>query len=249
MAKEKIKIGDAFGNEVMDVFRGKDEVFEVIERDDGFVDTAPVKDRYFSNYKDWSPIERRGIGYAFGRVLDVGCGAGRHALYLQKKGIDVVGIDTSPIAIKVCKLRGLKKAKVLSIEDVGVFGRNSFDSIVMLGHNFGLFQSQRKFKMLLKKFDKILSPDGVIITETNNPYKTKNSIHTSYHAYNLKRSRMGGQLRIRVRYKKLMSPWFDYLFVSQKELRDLLRNTGWEIQKIFSSRGSNYIAVLEKIHR
>ena len=116
----------------------------------------------------------------------------------------------------------------------------------MLGHNFGLFQNRRKFKMLLKKFDKILSPDGVIIAETSNPYKTKNNIHTSYHAWNFKRGRMGGQLRLRLRYKKLISRWFDYLFVSQKELHNLLNGTEWKIQRIFNSRGSSYIAVLDK---
>ncbi len=46
-----------------------------------------------------------------GRVLDVGCGAGRHSLYLQKKGFDVLGIDVSPLAVKVCRLKGVKKLK------------------------------------------------------------------------------------------------------------------------------------------
>ena len=66
-----------------------------------------------------------------GRVLDVGCGAGRCSLYLQRKGFDVIGIDNSPLAIKVCKLRGLKKAKLVAIEDAK-FGPNSFDTILMM---------------------------------------------------------------------------------------------------------------------
>ncbi len=242
----KKEYSDAMGNELMDSFKKKDEVFEIVERDDGFIDAAPVKDRYFSNYKDWSAIEKRGIGYARGKILDVGCGAGRHALYLQKKGLDVTGIDTSPLAIQVCKTRGLRKARLLSINDVEKFGKSSFDSAIMLGHNFGLFQNRKKFKTLLKKFRKILSPKGVIIAETSDPYKTKNSVHVSYHAWNLKRGRMGGQLKLRLRYKKMISPWFDYLFVSQKELRDLLHGTGWKIQKIFGSKEANYIAILVK---
>jgi len=75
-----------------------------------------------------------------GRVLDIGCGAGRHSLYLQKKGFDVLGIDSSPLAIKVCKLRGLEKAKVMAIEDIN-FKPDSFDRIIMMGNNFGLFGS------------------------------------------------------------------------------------------------------------
>jgi 2-polyprenyl-3-methyl-5-hydroxy-6-metoxy-1,4-benzoquinol methylase len=53
-----------------------------------------------------------------GRVLDIGCGAGRHSLYLQNQGFQVLGIDNSPLAVKVAKLRGLKRVKVMSIEDI-----------------------------------------------------------------------------------------------------------------------------------
>jgi 2-polyprenyl-3-methyl-5-hydroxy-6-metoxy-1,4-benzoquinol methylase len=68
-----------------------------------------------------------------GRVLDIGCGAGRVALYLQKKGFDVSGIDVSPLAVKVCKLRGLKKARVLSISNIGA-KLGKFDTLLMFGN-------------------------------------------------------------------------------------------------------------------
>jgi 2-polyprenyl-3-methyl-5-hydroxy-6-metoxy-1,4-benzoquinol methylase len=73
-----------------------------------------------------------------GRVLDVCCGVDRHLLHFQEKGFDVLGIDASPLAIKICKLRGLKKPRVKPIEDVD-FKRGSFDTIIMMGNNFGLF--------------------------------------------------------------------------------------------------------------
>jgi cyclopropane fatty-acyl-phospholipid synthase-like methyltransferase len=41
-------------------------------------------------------VEKKSMGYVKGRtVLDIGCGPGRHALYLQnERGFDVLGIDT-----------------------------------------------------------------------------------------------------------------------------------------------------------
>lgn len=179
-------------------------------------------------------------------MLDIGCGAGRHSLYLQKKGFDITGIDVSPLAIKVCQLRGLKKAKVLSIDDVDTFKSDSFDSVIMFGNNFGFFQGPEKFRALLKKFEKILSDKGVIIAIATDPYKTDNPIHTAYHKLNLSRGRMGGQLKIRLRYKKLTTPYFDYLFASQKELKELLKGTRWKIRKLIGSQKPSYVVILEK---
>ena len=58
---------------------------------------------------------------------------------------------------------------------------------------------------------------------------------------------MSGQLRIRIRYKDYASPWFDYLFVSVKEMNGILSNTGWKISQLFSdSDGPAFVAIIEK---
>ncbi|MEM3875283.1 MAG: class I SAM-dependent methyltransferase [Candidatus Bathyarchaeia archaeon] len=75
----------------------------------------------------------------------MGCGAGRHSIYLQNNGLDVTGIDISPLAIKICRLRGLRKAEVMSVEEID-FEPNSFDTVIMSGNNFGLLGgSSRNF--------------------------------------------------------------------------------------------------------
>ena len=58
----------------------------MIERDDGYIDAMGSKG-YFNGYKDWHSIEQKAMGFVKGKVLDVGCGAGRHSIYLQKKGV------------------------------------------------------------------------------------------------------------------------------------------------------------------
>ncbi|HDO42228.1 MAG TPA: methyltransferase domain-containing protein [Candidatus Bathyarchaeota archaeon] len=60
-------------------------------------------------------MEQEAMKFIRGRVLDIGCGAGRHSIYLQNKGFNVIGIDISPLAIKVCRLRGLKKAEIICL--------------------------------------------------------------------------------------------------------------------------------------
>ncbi len=135
------------------------------------------------------------------RVLDVSCGAGRHSLYLQKKGFDVIGIDVSLLAIKVCKLRGLKQAKVMSIDSVD-FKPDSFDIIILMGNNFGLLGSFSKARGLLKKFYGMTSENALIIADTRDPYKTDDPDYLAYHKLNKKKGRMAGQLRIRIRFQK-----------------------------------------------
>lgn len=236
---------DAFGQEIWAYYKGR-ECFEIIERDDGYFDAASLPKMYFSEYENWSLSEKRAMEFVKGRVLDIGCGAGRHSLYLQNKGFNVLGIDNSPLAIKVCKLRGLKKAEVMPIEDVN-FKPNSFDTIIMMGSNFGLFGSFKKARRLLKRFYKMTSENALIIADARDPYKTDNPAHLEYHKFNKKRGRMGGQVRIRVRFEKYATKWFDYLFVSKEEMEEILKGTGWKVNKFIDSESPQYIAIIEKV--
>jgi len=237
---------DVFGQEIWACYKGE-EASEIVERDDGYFDASPKGPKiYFSEYEDWHLVERKAMEFVKGRVLDIGCGAGRHSLYLQGKGFDVLGIDSSPLAIKVCKLRGLKKAKVMSIEDVS-FKPNSFDTIIMMGNNFGLFGGFKKTRRLLKKFHKMTSRNGLIIASTRDTYKTDNPDHLEYHRINKEKGRMGGQLKIRIRFRKYVGRWFDYLIVSKKEMEEILKGTGWKIREFIDSEDSLYIAIIEKV--
>jgi SAM-dependent methyltransferase len=237
---------DAFGQMLMAYSEGRD-VSEIVERDDGLTNTIFAKG-YFFGYEDWHPIEQKAMQLVKARVLDVGCGAGRHSLYLQEKGFDVLGIDVSPLAIKVCKLRGLKQAKVMSIEDLG-FKPNSFDTIIMMGNNFGLFGSFSKARELLKKFYGITSENALVIAETCDPYKTDDPNHLAYHRLNKKKGRMAGQVRIRIRFQNYVCGWFDYLMVSKEEMTEMLKGTGWTVKEFIDSEASKYVAVIEKNDR
>jgi len=223
---------DAFGQEIWACYKGED--------------ASPGNPRnYFSEYEDWDPLDRKAMELVKGRVLDIGCGAGRHSLYLQNKGLDVLGIDSSPLAIKVCKLRGLKKARVMPIEELNL-KPNSFDTVIMMGSNFGLFGGFKKAKRILKKLHKITSKNGLIIASTRDTYKTSIPDHLEYHKLNRKRGRMAGQLRMRIRFRKCVGRWFDYLMVSKKEMEQILKGTGWKIREFIDSGNSAYIAAIEK---
>lgn len=242
---------DAYGHQLYDYLKGRNDGVEVVERDDGFIQPNFGPRTYLSHYKDWSPFEKEAIRNAKGRILDVGCGGGRHSLYLQEKGFEVLGIDLSPLAIRVCKLRGLKNTRVMSINQLGPrLGR--FDTILMLGNGFGLFRSPSRAIVLLRRMLEITNPGATIIAESLDPYKTKEPFHLQYHRRNKRLGRLAGQVRIRIRYKKYSTEWFDYLLVSKKEMRQIMNGTGWRVMRFItkgrrvSSRGQAYIAIVQR---
>ncbi len=235
---------DAYGQEVLAYLEGR-KSYELVERDDGYIEFSGGAKAYFAEFKNWPSYQKQAIKLVKGRVLDVGCGAGRVSLYLQKKWFEVLGIDNSPLAIEVCKRRGVKRAKVLHLEKIGEI-KESFDTIVMFGNNFGLFGNYKKAKRLLKMLHEKTSEDALIIAESADPYKTTDPVHLAYHRRNRKKGRMVGQLRIRVRFRDFVGNWFEYLLVSKKEMRDIIKGTGWEIKKFINSGKFMYIAIIEK---
>jgi SAM-dependent methyltransferase len=225
---------DAFGRMLLD-----GTVNEIVERDDGFI--ASAKLGYFDPVRRWIPVERQALRWVTGRVLDVGTGAGRVALELQARGREVVAIDVSPGAVEVTRRRGVRDVRLLAFEDVDdSLGR--FDSLVLFGNNFGLFASSAKARRMLKRLRSFV---GRIVTSSNDPYATEDPSHLAYQARNRARGRMSGQLRLRVRYRDLVGPWFDYLIVSPDELVEIVEGTGWRVSRLVRYDGSYYVAVLD----
>jgi SAM-dependent methyltransferase len=240
------RANDAYGRELR-AYQTDGYSVEIVERDDGFVATSDGPKRYFAGFRAWPEREKRAIRFVAGcRALDVGCGAGRVSLYLQGKGLKVVAIDCSPLAIRLCRKRGVKDARVLPIEQIHRLPADSFDTVVMFGNNFGLFGSFRKARRLLRHLHRLTSANAVIVAESLNPYTTKVPAHLRYQRRNRQRGRMGGQIRIRIRFEDVKGPWFDYLLVSPTELKAILGGTGWRLRTILRDSGPLYVAVIGK---
>lgn len=131
--------------------------------------------------------------------------------------------------------------RLLAFEDVDdSLGR--FDTLVLFGNNFGLFASWAKARRLLRRLRPFV---GRIVASSNDPYATEDPAHLAYHTRNRTRGRMSGQLRLRVRYRDLVGPWFDYLMVSPDEMAEIIEGTGWRISRLVRAEGSQYVAVLD----
>jgi len=207
--------------------------------------TPPFPNTTSPNTK--TPREKKAVQYAKGRILDIGSGGGRWSLYLQKKGLDVLGVDNSPLAVKVCKTRGVNNVRVRPISEIDS-RLGKFDTILMMGNNFGLFGSFKQARQLLKRFYEMTSPGARIIAESLDIYKPPvDPLHRRYHLRNRKLGRMPGQVRMRLRYRTFVTPWFDYLLVSKKQMWTILQGTGWKVNRFIDGPGPVYVAIIDRI--
>ena len=237
---------DAFGWEVWEHLHGRTDP-EIIERDDGYIELSGGPQAYFWPFRRWPLVERRVVRRVRGRVLDVGCGAGRVCLELQRRGHQVVGIDISPKAVETALARGVEDARVCAAMQASARTLGSFDTVGLFGNNFGLFADARRARWLLRRFASMTGSRGRIVATSCDPYATDVPEHLAYHERNRARGRMPGQLRIRVRHRLRASPWFDYLIVSPAELEQVLDQTPWQIEELITDGSSPYYAmVLER---
>ena len=230
------------------VLAGERNVLEIVERDDGFIDASAMGPRlYLAPFRRWPAHHRQAMRLVRGRVLDVGSGGGRVSLHLQERGHNVVAIDNSPGAVEVCRRRGVRDARAIDFVDVDE-SLGTFDTVVLLGNNFGLFGSPARAKRLLRRLHKLTSEDARILAESRDVSQRGRSDapwHVEYRHRNVDRGRLPGQIRIRIRFRKIVGPWFDYPMVSPAEMKTILVESGWRLTRTIDS-DDTYVAVIEK---
>lgn len=99
------------------------------------------------------------------KMLDVGCGRGRHVKTLVEKGFDVTGIDISPDAIKEA-LTYENDHTHFFVHDMRLpFWINYFDYVFNFFTSFGYFATPREHNNALKTMSQSLKTNGYLIID------------------------------------------------------------------------------------
>ena len=153
---------DLFGKALLDYHHGNYTHDLVTSTNISDEDSLPLP-YLFRNYTEMPKIEKKALQLAKGSILDVGCGAGSHSLYLQEKRFQVKAIDTSPGAVEVAKQRGVKNVEYLSLLEE----TETFDTILLLMNGTGIFQEISQVENYLKHLKSLLKPNGQILLDSS----------------------------------------------------------------------------------
>ena len=159
----------------------------------------------------------------------------------------MLAIDASPLGIRVCRKRGVKHAKVLSVTELSR-KLGTFDTILMFGNNFGLMGNPRRARWLLRRFDRMTPDDGIIIAGSGDLNRTTDPTCCAKMARNVKKGRLPGEFRLRPKYRHYISPPVLWLYASKDDMMAILKPTAWQVTNFFDDRQPSgaFVALIEK---
>ena len=194
----------------------------------------------FRSFKDMPELEQKGLQLCKGKVLDVGCGAGSHSLYLQEKGTFVTGLDVSKGAIEVSKLRGLKNTAHSELLD---YEGELFDTILILMNGVGLAGTLDRLEPFFSKLKTLLKEDGQILLDSSDIiYMFEDDEDGGYWIPD--NVNYYGEVSFEMEYKKEKSVSFPWLYVDYNTLQRAANYSNLTCELVMEGEHYDYLARL-----
>jgi SAM-dependent methyltransferase len=231
---------DLFGRAILDYQTNNHPENLITETDISEKDEMPVA-YLFRSFSEMPVLEQKALALAKGKILDVGCGAGSHSLYLQnERHLEVISIDISTNAIKTCELRGLKNTR---IQDIMTLQNEKFDTILLLMNGSGIFgklanvpKHLQLLKSLLNKNGRILLDSSDIVYMFDEDADGRKWLPVTKDYY--------GEVVFNISYKGKTEKSFDWLYLDYNTLRDIAAANGLQCELILEGGHYDYLAGL-----
>lgn len=232
-------MADVFGTALMDYQQGN--YSEDISTHSSFDEEDVIPLPYlFRSFKEMPKIEQKALKLAKGKVLDVGSGAGSHALYLQKKGLEVTALDNSDGAISVCKERGIKNTVKRNILN---FSGETFDTVLLLMNGIGLAGNMDQVGPFLRHLATLINPNGQILLDSSDIiYMFEEDEDGGYWIPN--NGKYYGEVTFTMSYKNEKTAPFDWIYLDFNTLQNACWDNGLGCELVLEGEHFDYLARL-----
>ncbi len=198
----------------------------------GSKEEMPVS-AYFRPPSQFHELEAIAVERCVGHVLDIGAGAGAHALYLQEI-MSVTALEVSPLSCEVMRDRGVRDVVNSSIND---YSGKQFDTLLLLMNGIGLVETIQGLRTFLPKMKQLVKPAGSMIFDSSDvAYLYEGEVPAGPPYY--------GEIAYQYEYKKLLSNWFHWLYVDRSTLAAIAKESGWKYEFIAEDSHDQYLARL-----
>lgn len=228
---------DIFGKAIKD-FYNKEYTEDIIVQANDFDDDHIPIPYLFRAYTEMPEIEQKALELSYGKVLDVGCGAGSHSLFLQnEQKLDVKAIDISEGAIEICKKRGVQHVMAQDIYD---HNDATYDTVLFLMNGSGIIGTLDRIDRFFTHIKTLLAPGGQILMDSSDiSYLFQDEdgsfwVDASAGYY--------GEMQYKLKYKKQESEWFDWLYIDYNTLQNAANANGLLSELVFEGGNNDYLA-------
>lgn len=228
---------DPIGLAVSDFLAGEKNAEITVESNLAEDDFIPV-DYLFREPAEMPEMEQIALQECKGSILDIGAGAGCHALALQQLGFDVTALDISEGAAEVMRKRGVKQVMHKNIFDV----TGKYDTLLLLMNGIGIAGTLNGLDSYLEYAKGLLNPGGQILLESSDilyMFEEEDGsvlldLNAGYY----------GEVKYNMKYKDQESGWFDWLFIDPAILEDYAAKHGYTFEVLYEGDAGNYLAKL-----
>jgi SAM-dependent methyltransferase len=166
--------------------------------------------------------DRAVLARAQAPALDIGCGPGRHLAALAAAGREGLGLDLSPVAVRLARARGAEAILRSVFADVPRAG--TWRTALLLDGNIGIGGAP---EALLARARELVAPGGAVLVETGPPDAPVRRV------------------RVRLETAAAVSPWFGWATLGATSIGAVARAAGLEPAETFSA-GGRWFARLER---
>jgi SAM-dependent methyltransferase len=231
---------DPHGQSLLDYQHGDTAAVITIHSAGGQRADMPVS--IFFRAADAFPLEAKAIELCRGRTLEIGAGAGMHALALEARGLEVVAIDFLPACVEVMRARGVRNAQQA---DIHTYEAAPFDTLLALMNGLALVRNLAGLQPFLKRLRQLVKPGGQFLVDSTDLRKTGRPQSAAMVEAATRAGRYFGEADLQLEYKGRRGAPFTQLYVDAVTLMEHARVAGWDCEIIVQEEMGRYLARLE----